>query len=163
MQKAEERSWHVASWPLLAWVETIIKLAALVVALAAFVSALGGGAWRLPSGVALAQWVVLIVLSLGLVAAIFDRLQERELVAMAFVVVNNLGHWGMVVAMLAVPGPGWRLPLFCGLMLLGDLVKLVFLKMHDFQVRDVPRVVLYGLTGFYVVGYVAILLLGWLG
>jgi len=155
----EAKTWHVAAWPLLAWVETAVKLVALGVALAMLIRAAGADAWGLPRGAVLAQWVILIVLSLGLVAAIFDRLQERELVAMGFVVLNNLGHWGVVVAMLAAPGPGWRLPVFCALMLLGDIVKLVFLKVHSYQVRDVPRAALFGLTGFYAVGYAAILLL----
>jgi len=159
--RSERRGWHVASWPWLAWLETVIKLAALAVALAALVRALGGGALELPDGVNLARWVILIVLSLGLVSALFDRLQDRELVAMAFVVINNLGHWGMVVAMAVAPGPGWRLSAFCGLMLLGDLVKLVFIKVHNYRVRDLPQGVLYWLTGAYVVAYAVILTLGW--
>ena len=48
-------------------------------------------------------------------------------------------------------------------MLLGDLVKLVFLKVHNFAVRDTPPAVLYGLTLIYVVGYLLILILEWLG
>jgi hypothetical protein len=32
-------------------------------------------------------------------------------------------------------------------------------KVHDFQVRDTPTSVLYGLTLFYVVGYAVILIL----
>jgi len=39
------------------------------------------------------------------------------------------------------------------------LIKLIFLRVHDFQVRDTPRSVLYGLTLFYVVGYVLLLML----
>jgi hypothetical protein len=37
-----------------------------------------------------------------------------------------------------------------------------FLNAHDFAVRDIPKGALYGLTLVYVVGYLAILLLGWL-
>jgi hypothetical protein len=39
-----------------------------------------------------------------LVAATFDRLAEGEIVAMIFVAVNNLCHWGMVVALASEPG-----------------------------------------------------------
>jgi hypothetical protein len=113
----------------------------------------------LPSGLRLAQLVILAFLSLGLVAAIFDRLVEREIVAMVFVILNNLGHWGMVVAMASKPGPGALLTAFAGLMLAGDVVKLVFLRIHDHSVRDTPRAVLYGLTLVYVAGYLVILLL----
>lgn len=37
-----------------------------------------------------------------------------------------------------------------------------FLNAHDFAVRDIPKGALYGLALVYVVGYLAILLLGWL-
>lgn len=154
-----DKRWHVAPWPPLAWLETVIKLTALVLGTIALVQALSGGTFALPGGLRMAQLVILALLSLGLVAAIFDRFAEREIVAMIFVIINNLGHWGMVVALASEPGPGGLLLAFAGLMLLGDLVKLVFLKVHDFSVRDTPKAVLYGLTSAYVVGYLAILLL----
>jgi hypothetical protein len=44
-------------------------------------------------------------------------------------------------------------------MLLGDLVKLVFVRVHDFSGRDTPQVVLYKLTSGYVAGYLLILIL----
>lgn len=65
----------------------------------------------------------------------------------------------MVVALVGEPGPGGLLLGFAGLMLLGDLVKLVFLWVHDFSVRETPKVALYELTLAYVVGYLVILLL----
>ena len=76
---------------------------------------------------------------------------------------NNLGHGGMVIALATEPGPCWKLPAFAALMLLGDLVKLVFLKVHDFTVRDMPKAVLYGLTSVYVADYLLILLLELVG
>ena len=133
----------------------------------AFARALSGGVfwspavlavWT-PGGFRLAQLVILAFLSLGLVGAIFDRLAMREIVAMVFVLINNMGHWAMVAALASKPGPGGLLLAFAGLMLLGDLVKLVFLRVHDFSVRDTPKAVLYGLTSVYVVGYLVILLL----
>jgi hypothetical protein len=149
----------VVSWSPLAWVETAIKLAAIAIGIAALVQALSGGTLGLPGGIRLVQWIVLVILSLGLVVAIVDRLTEREIVAMAFVLMNNLGHLGMVIALASEPGPGWMLPALAALILLGDLVKLVFLKVHSFTVRDTPKAVLYGLTSVYVAGYLLILLL----
>lgn len=111
-----------------------------------------GATFALPRGLRLAQFVILAFLSLGLVAAIFDRFKEREIVAMVYVLPNNLGHWGMVVALASVPGPGVLLIAFAGLMLLGDLVKLMFFRVHDLCVRDTPQVMLFGLTSVYIVG-----------
>jgi hypothetical protein len=153
------KRWHIAPWPPLAWLETVIKLGALVLGIIALAQALSSGVFALPDWLRLAQLIILGLLSLGLVAAILDRFAERETVAMIFVVLNNLGHWGMVAALASKPGPGGLLPAFAGLMLLGDIVKLVFLRVHGFSVRDTPKAVLYGLTSVYVVGYLVILLL----
>ncbi len=151
--------WHVTAWPPLAWLETAIKLVALAIGVFVFVNALDGGPFELPGGVALAQMVVLALLSLGLVAAIGDRLIEREIIAMAFVIVNNLGHWSMVLA-LGLGVTGHAVALFATLMLAGDLVKLLFIATtRDFTVRDLPRIMLYALTGVYVAGYALIVLL----
>ncbi|MBN2471073.1 MAG: hypothetical protein JXN59_10140 [Anaerolineae bacterium] len=151
------KTWHIASWHPLAWVETVIKLAAFAVAIPAGARALGAGGLALPGGETLAQFVILAVLALGLLAAIYDRWLEKEIIAMGFVVLNNLAHWGMVLALAApINAP---LVAFAGLMLLGDLVKLVFLRTADFAVRDTPQRVLYSLTLFYVVGYLLLLLI----
>jgi hypothetical protein len=151
------KEWHVGHWPPLAWVETAIKAAALVIGIYALFVSLSAPSFAVPGGLRLVQFVVLGFLSLGLVAAIFDRLTEREVVAMVFVVFNNLGHWGMVAALASKAGPGSLLVAFCALMLIGDLVKLIFLKVHAFTVRDTPRSVLFGLTSIYGVGYAVVL------
>ncbi len=157
----EEKKWYVRPWPPLAWVETGIKLLAIVVGVMALIAALLAGVFVLPSGVQLAQWAVLGLMSLGLLAAVIDRWIEREIVAMVFVVLNNLGHWGMVIALATEPGPGALLPLFAGLMLAGDAVKLVFLRLYGLEVRNTPQSVLFGLTSAYVVGYMVLLLLSY--
>ncbi|MBN2305166.1 MAG: hypothetical protein JXQ72_11845, partial [Anaerolineae bacterium] len=92
------RQWHVHPWPPLAWAETVIKLVAMAVGLTALVSVLYGS-FVVPGGAALAQFLILIALAVGLVAAIVDRFIEREVIAMFFVIGNNAGHWSMVIAL----------------------------------------------------------------
>ena len=72
---------------------------------------------------------------------------------------NNLGHWGMVLALAFKPGPGWRLPAFAGLMLVGDLVMLWSLQIRGFTVPGISRAVLYRSTAAYAAGYSLILVL----
>lgn len=153
------KTWHITRWPALAWLETIIKLAALVIGIAAGLNALAGSSLAFPQGIQLAQFSILAILSLGLVAAIFDRLADKEIVAMIFVIINNLGHWGMVLGLAA--GAERLLP-FAGLMLLGDLVKIGFIRVHKFTVREFSPKILYALTLFYVVGYALLILLEWM-
>lgn len=160
---SETTNWHFADWPPLAQVETVIKLFALLLAILVTYRALRYWSFEFPSGLALVEWIIMLVLSLGLVFAIFDRIQNREILAMGFILLNNLGHWGMTYALMTDPGAGSILSVFAFIMLLGDLVKLLFLRVHSFTVRDVPSSVLYGLTAFYILGYSAILLLELIG
>jgi hypothetical protein len=157
------KHWYIAQWPPLAWLETVIKLTALVTAIVAFIDTLSDGSFDFPRGTPLVQFLILVVLSLGLIPAIFDRFIEREIIAMGFVILNNIGHWSLVMALVFIPRPGSGLLAFASLMLLGDLVKVWFLKTSGFRVRHVPPTVMYGLTLFYAAGYALILLLGLAG
>lgn len=154
------KQWHIGAWPPLAWLETVIKLVALGVGLITFADALTLGNFALPSGVRLVQMGLLVVLSLGLTAAILDRFVECEFIAFVFVLINNAGHWGMVIALASVVGAGLALSLFAALMLAGDLVKLVFFTVRtDLAVRDTARGGLYIPTSIYVAGYALLLVI----
>ncbi len=152
------RAWHVGRWPALAWAETALKALGVGVGVAALLTALdapvdGAG------GARLVAVVILAVLSLGLVAAIADRVAEREVVGVVFILAMNVGHWCMTVALARDEVAGF-LVAFAALMLAGDLVKLAFLARSGFTVRAVPRTVVYGLTASYAVAYAALILLG---
>jgi hypothetical protein len=153
------RQWYVAKYPALAWIETVIKASAMVIGIAALVAALGKGAYALPTGVRLVELIVMAILSVGLLAAIFDRILDREIVAMIFVLFNNLAHWGIVASLLFLQEANPYLVPFCALMAVGDMVKTIFLKAHSFQVRDIPQFILFGLTATYLLGYTIVLTL----
>lgn len=159
----ERSSWHFADWPTLAWLETVIKLFALLLAILTTYRGIQRWTFEFPSGLVLVEWIIMLVLSLGLALAIIDRFKNREILAMGFILLNNLGHWGMTYTLMTDPGPGPILSVFAALMLLGDLVKLLFLRLHPFRVRELSKTVMYGLTGVFIAGYALILLLEWLG
>lgn len=156
--QSDPKSWYTARYTVLGWLETGIKLIAIAFGVYALAQALSLGDFSLPAGLRLGQWVVLFVLSLGWVFAIFDRLRMRETISMVFVILNNFGHWGMVIA-LSTPLTNAPVTLFASLMLLGDIVKLIAFKTGDFSVPDVSKTVLYALTGFFVLGYALLLIL----
>jgi len=154
-----KETWHMTQWPPLAWLETVLKLIAIGIGIAALIEALDEGDFELSVDLSLIQFILLGILCLGLVAAIYDRLKYKEIISMEFVIINNLGHWAMFMAIAMDPGPGWKLIAFCALFLSGDLVKMLFIKVHDFSVRNAPRAMLYGLTAFYAVSYTIVLTL----
>lgn len=151
-------AWRVGEWGLLGWAETVLKTAGAGVGVAAFLVTLGVPADG-PSGVRLAQVILLAVLSLGLVAGVYDRYLEREVIGIVFVPVMLAGHLGMTLALARDADAGASLVAFCALVLAGDLVKLLFLATSDFRVRDLPRAAVMGLTGLYAAGYVALLVM----
>lgn len=151
------RSWHVARWSALAWVETALKSLGIGVGVAALLAALDAPA-DAAGGARLAAVVILALLSLGLVAAIADRVADREVVGVVFILAMNAGHWCMTVALMRDAVAGFLLA-FAALMLAGDLVKIAFLARSGFTVRTVPRSVVYGLTGTYAVAYAVLIIL----
>jgi hypothetical protein len=148
-----DRTWHVGEYDLLGWAETAVKAVAFVVAYIALVHALDRSL-HAPTGIRIVELLLIGVAELGLLAAIGDRLIERELIAIGFVVFNNVAHIGMLYALLAVPGPGLLLSAFCALMLGGELIKIAWLRETEYRVRDVAPMVVQGL----VLGYAALYL-----
>jgi hypothetical protein len=72
--------------------------------------------------VRIAELALLGVAELGILLTIIDRVLERELIALGFVVFNNAAHASMLYARFAIPGPGGLLSLFCAFMLGGEQV-----------------------------------------
>ncbi len=159
MAETADSGWHVGEYGPLGWAETGVKAVAFVCAYIAFAHALDRPLHS-PSGIRIFELALLGVAELGLIAAIGDRLIEREITAMVFVVFNNLAHLGLLYALLAVPGPGGILSVFCLLMLGGELTKLVWLRTTEFTVREVGPLVVQGLVAAYAAIY-AVALVVW--
>jgi hypothetical protein len=153
-----DRGWHVGKWGPLGWAETVLKSAGVIVGIGALVAVRGAEADWAP-GWRLAQVVVLGLLCVGLVAAIADRLAERELVGIVFIVAMTVGHLCMTLALARADDLGLYLVAFCVLMIAGDLIKLVFLRTTGFRVRDIDPAVVHGLVITYLVGYAVVLAL----
>jgi hypothetical protein len=148
-----ESSWHIGDYHPLAWAETAVKAVAFVVAYVALVHALDRSLHS-PSGVRIAELVLLGVAELGILLTIVDRVIERELIAVGFVVLNNAAHASMLYALLAVPGPGGLLSLFCAFMLGGELIKWRWLHEERPPMRQLSLMAAQA----FVVAYAAIYL-----
>ena len=151
MTAVSDKGWHVGDYGRLGWAETAVKAVAFAIAFVALAHALDRELAR-PHGIHVFELLLLGVAELGLILAVGDRIVERELIAMGFVCIANAAHLGMLFALLADPGPGVLLSLFCAFMFTGEVIKLGFLRTTGFRVREVAPVVVQGL----VVGYAAI-------
>ncbi len=146
------RHWHIRNWTILGWLETGIKFIAIMIGVYSFYVSWNSSIWILPKGTSLIQWTILGILSMGIFLAIFNRWQNKEIISMVFVIFNNFGHWGMFVALMR--NTGWFvLPYFALLMMLGDLIKILFLIKKHYTERNIsPRIFVYA-TFVFVVGY----------
>lgn len=145
-------AWHVARWGLLGWIETGIKSLAFLCAYIAFASSVTTG-WSTPRGIRIVELVLVGIATLGLLAAIGDRLLEREIVAMVFVCFSNLAHLTLLASLLTTDGPGRLLTAFAVLMMCGELVKIRFLHSTGFTVRNTPTSIVIRLTVAYAIVY----------
>ena len=153
------RGWYVARMSFIEWLETAFKLSAIACGISAFTVGFLPGALALPTGLRLAQVVILGVISLGLVGAILERFDQREIGSMVFVILNNFGHWGMLLAILAGLNSSLLIIAFSALMLAGDTTKLIFFATTNFTVRNVPKPFLLMVIALFASGYAAILAL----
>jgi hypothetical protein len=151
-RKKELNGWYIHNWTLLGWVETVVKSIAIIIGISAFYLSRYSQVWIIPSGSRLIQLIILGILSLGIFLAIFNRWQNKEILSMIFVFFNNAGHWGMFFAL--IRDKSWfLLPYFALLMMLGDLVKVLFLKQTSYTERNIsPGFFVYA-TLVFITGY----------
>ena len=89
-----------------------------------------------------------------------QRLLEREVCAIAFMIASALAHIIAPIIQLTAADPSQYIFCFALLMLFGDIVKLAFLKIEDeFQVHMLSRQNLIFLTSFTAFLYFATLIL----
>jgi hypothetical protein len=153
-----KESWYLARMGWLEWQETALKLAAAACGIAAFSLFFAADKLALPGGWGLVQLVILAVMSIGLFGAIFERLDQREIGAMVFVVINNLGHWGLLLAIVSGLSNGLVIA-FGALMLAGEITKLTFFASSNFTVRGSPREFVFAIVAMFALGYAAIMVI----
>ena len=148
----EAAAWHVTRWGPMGWIETGVKSCAFLCAYLALASSIATG-WSTPRGVRIVELALIGTATVGLLAAIGDRLLEREIVAMVFVCFNNFAHLALLASLLTTAGPGHLLTAFAVLMTCGELVKIQFLRSTGFTVRNAPASTVIGLTAAYALVY----------
>lgn len=155
----EENNWHIKKWHLLGWLETLIKSLAIIIGIYVLFIGFTKPAFLRLNQLPLIELIILTILSLGLLAAIYNRYQLKDIISMVFVIFNNLGHWGLIYGILKGANIKF-LYSFVLIMLAGDIVKIVFLKRHNYSEGDMaPQKFIY-LTSVYALGYLVIFLFG---
>jgi len=99
-------------------------------------------------------------MSVGLFGAIFERLDQREIGSMVFVLLNNLGHWGLLLALASGLSGSGLVIAFSALMLSGDSTKLAFFATSEFTIRNAAKALVLTVISLFALGYAITLALG---
>eukprot|EP01108_Squamamoeba_japonica_P008395 TRINITY_DN7466_c0_g1_i1.p2 TRINITY_DN7466_c0_g1~~TRINITY_DN7466_c0_g1_i1.p2 ORF type:complete len:180 (-),score=63.33 TRINITY_DN7466_c0_g1_i1:74-613(-) len=156
-----EKDWRCAKYGPLGLIETILKVGGMLVMLASIglydpqINRLEVISWSKTALV-----VVTGVIAFIHILLIPQRLLEREVCAIAFMIASALAHIIAPIIQLTAADPSQYIFCFALLMLFGDIVKLAFLKIEDeFQVHMLSRQNLIFLTSFTAFLYFATLIL----
>lgn len=153
------KNWHIENWHLLGWIETIIKSLAILIGIYAFFLGIKKSGFLNINSLPSIQVVIFLILSVGLLLAIINRYQKKDIISMVFIIFNNWAHWGLLYAIFKGINIKF-LYSFVLLMLAGDIVKIVFLKKYNYSEGDISSKYFNYLTWIYVGGYLFIILFG---
>jgi hypothetical protein len=160
MTPSQPHGWHVAQWGFLGWVETALKGAAILIALAAFIATGAATELRIGDNPRLFSIILLTLATLATVAQIGLRLRLKDIIALAFAAAYFIGHSALWVALLRAPesAQGYAVA-FAVLILAGDVVKLRWLGVSGYTEGGVPTAGLFKLVyavlalyGLFLVG-----------
>jgi hypothetical protein len=132
--KSESASWHVQNWGVWGWVETIIKLVGIVIAVYGLISILPSFSLGLPLNLHLIAVIVLALMTLMSLFIVTIRFGQREIIAFAFAILSAVGHISALLVLLQAsaqtfyPTVGFALAY-----LLGELVKIQFLRITGYS------------------------------
>lgn len=149
------RGWHTANWGLWGWLETAAKLVGVVFGVVAFFQAMPGGSFILSGHPHLASVILLGLLTFVAVVVIPIRIQQREIISIAFAIANALGHLAVLFAILWKPTET-TLPLLFGVAyVIGNLVKVRFLSITGYTENGASSGMMHTFTWSMVAFYAA--------
>lgn len=120
------QGWHVRSWSVWGWVETAAKGVGILASVAGVLTVATAASIEI-SGLGYGLVGLVGVLALLSVLQLLLRIGQKEVVSLAFAVVNLLGYAGLVVLVLYAPQARWVPMVFGGAYVAGELVKQRFL------------------------------------
>lgn len=127
MQAESSKKWHVANWGLLGWLETVVKLVGIGAASVGFIDSLSADKFILGDNPHLAAVILLLVFMPGLVVLLYWRFVQKEIISMAYTVLNVLGHVALLLGLLRQPDQEIYAVIFGATYVIGELVKQRFL------------------------------------
>jgi hypothetical protein len=151
-------AWHTANWGIWGWAETILKL--IGIAIGVYFLAVS---WPIGFNVGFNARLVAIILvaliSLLSLVIITMRYGQRETISFSFAILNAIGHFSVLLALISNPVEKTLPVAFAVSYLLAEVTKHVFLTSTGYteagrspqQMLQIPRglIVVYLLIGIF--------------
>lgn len=154
-----QAGWHVAHWGSLGWAETAVKGLALtpviIEAVARPVASDAGLGWSVPSDHRLPFWMIVLVAA-GYVGTLVDRVVDREIISLVFVIVTLIGYWSVVWLAGLPPWPASLIRWFAVLVAVGEVLKVAYFVTTGARVRRLPRSLPIAMTSMSAGVHIAI-------
>ncbi len=132
MQQQTATGWHVANWGFWGWLETGLKLVGIVAGFIVFFSTSSANGLTIGGNPHLAAVILTALLALAMIGVVFVRISQKELVSIAYSIINAFGHLALLIALLRIP-PQTTLPIiFAVMFILGELAKQRFLAISGY-------------------------------
>jgi len=157
-----DKDWRCQRYGPLGWMETLVKLIGICVGIASL--SIYNRAKRKLQTTRIVQIVFMGIVGAVLIGLIVQRVSDKELFALGFIVIHVIGHWIMVLVLILSRDPGSFIFTYAFLMVLGEFIKVCFLFLAEnievslFQIR-ITKAVLFGLSGFFIVFYLIVIIL----
>ncbi|MBI1256056.1 MAG: hypothetical protein GC204_01170 [Chloroflexi bacterium] len=152
MQNLQGQSWHTAQWGTWGWGETILKLIAIAAGIVAFFQSAGD--FVIGGNPHLAAVIVIALAALASVGQVGIRFMQKEIISLIFAVLNLLGHFGLLIALLRVPTDLTLALVFGVFYVLGQLTKLQFLRVTGYTEGGANTSAMLRVTGVITVIYI---------
>jgi len=153
-----DKDWRCQRYGPLGWMETLVKVIAIGVAIASL--SIYSHASRVLTAKRITQIVFMGIMGAVYVAGIVQRVLDKELFALGFIIVHVLAHWIMVLILILSDNPGSFIFVYAFLMVLGEFIKLCFLGLaENIEVKFLTKPILFAISGFFIVCYIIVIIL----
>jgi len=152
------KDWRCQRYGPLGWMEAAVKLLGIGVGIGSI--AVYDNRSQVYHQTRIAQIVLMCIVGLAMIFQGVQRVFDRELFALGFIIAHLFGHWIMSIITILSVDPGEFLFTYVFLMILGEYIKLMFLFLADnIEVRFLTKPILYGISAGFIVVFIVILIL----
>jgi len=153
-----DKDWRCQRYGPLGWMETLVKVIGICVGIASL--SIYNRAQRTLRTTRIVQIVFMAIAGAVLVGMIIQRVLDKELFALGFIVIHVIGHWIMVLILILSKDPGAFIFTYAFLMVLGEFIKVCFLFLaENIEVKFLTKPILFGISAFFVICYLIIIIL----